>query len=154
MRPLSNPEWVAFQQDVNIDALNLPRWGGVVEWEGLDVLVFEGPGGLYLTDITSFRTSPDPRLQSWKSNLVRTWDSASELWYYRFPETFMAVLTERAVEVSGATEETVAAIAETVKDVLEGTGDVFESIGSPWFLLAVAGLAMIVLTQMAPLKKS
>ncbi len=52
-RPLSNPEYVAFTNAVDIALLNLPPWGGIVKWNNLAVLVYEAPGGLFLTDVTS-----------------------------------------------------------------------------------------------------
>lgn len=151
MRKLSNIEWATFQDDVDIDALNLPQWGGIVEWNNIDVLVFEGPTGeLFLTDVSDMKESSDPRLRDWKKNLPRTYDPNDQVWYYRLPETFMDVLTERATDVSTYTEETAAAIAETAKQTVVAAGGLVENIGSPWFLLALVGIAAIVLTQMSP----
>ena len=39
-RRLSNPEWLQFQNDVNVEALNLAPWGGVVQWGQQFILVF------------------------------------------------------------------------------------------------------------------
>lgn len=151
MRRLSNIEWTTFQDDVDVDALHLPEWGGIVEWNDMDVLVFEGPTGeLFLSDVTDMDQSADPRLQQWKDNLPRTYDPTDQIWYYRLPETFMDVLSDRVTEVSTYTEETAAAIAETAKQTVVSAGDIVENIGSPWFLLALAGLAAIVLMQMTP----
>lgn len=52
-RRLSDPEWAAFQGDVNVSALGLPPWGGLVRWGAMDVLVFVGvTGEVFATDIT------------------------------------------------------------------------------------------------------
>lgn len=150
MRRLSNIEWVTFQEEVDVDALDLPQWGGIVEWRGMDVLVFEGPKELFLTDISDLEQSHDPRLRDWKDRLQRTFDPSDQVWYYRFPETFMQVLSERSVQISDYTEETVAAIAETAKQTIEGAGGLLENVGSPWFMLAVLGIAAVVLMQMTP----
>jgi hypothetical protein len=83
-RRLSDHEYVAFLNDVNVDRLNLPPWGGVIQWEGMEVLVFcagrapvEGgwfsstdPGpctDIRLTDITDIRPMVEA-IPSWKYN--------------------------------------------------------------------------------------
>jgi hypothetical protein len=144
-RPLSNIEWYTFQQEVDVDALDLPQWGGIVEWRGMDVLVFEGPGGLYLSDVTSFQQSPDERLRTWKAQVPVYWDSDSEVWYYQFPEQFKSVLAERATQVTNATEETVAAIAKTAKQIIAGAGDIAEGID--WYIIAAIAAAVFILPQ-------
>jgi hypothetical protein len=61
-RPLNNHEYFAFLDDVHVfvpyetgdpRAYDPPPWGGIVEWEGMFVLVYPLPNGeVALTDIT------------------------------------------------------------------------------------------------------
>lgn len=98
MRPLSDPEWIQFQKDVDVLALNLPPWGGIVEWAGMDVLAFIGSdGSLFLTDVTRLE---DSRLVNWKKNLQTEYDQTQEIWYWRLPESLKEVFLERLEQVA------------------------------------------------------
>jgi len=94
-RSLSDPEFVAFDNDVDVEALDLPPWGGVVQWEGMEVLVFVGPGGLFLTDISDIR----PLVEA-----VPTWEynPYADLFVWHLPEETAGVIAERMQQVSSA----------------------------------------------------
>ena len=49
-RRLSDSEYMTFLREVPV--YDLPQWGKVVAWRGMDVLVFQGNDELFLTDIT------------------------------------------------------------------------------------------------------
>lgn len=89
-RQLSDAEHAQFMSDVNVAALNLPPWGGVVAWNGLDVLVFValGDGRVWTTDITD-------DFQSWiaaNENQQATYDPNSQVWYYQIPQQTAATI--------------------------------------------------------------
>ncbi len=88
-RALSDPEYVAFTNEVNLSELDLPPWGTIVRWGSIDVLVyvtgppegepFNGFGGdLYLSDVTDiidrFTVSP-----SW------TYSPSASAWLWNYP---------------------------------------------------------------------
>lgn len=75
-RPLSNPEYVAFTGDVDVAALNLPPWGGIVKWNGLNVLVFE--------------TQPAQTSWSWPWSTPQTF--GGDLYLTALPDAFLAQL--------------------------------------------------------------
>lgn len=95
-RQLSDPEFVKFTNDIDVDALNLPPWGGVVQWEGYEVLVFEGPGGIFLTDISDIRPLVEA-VPSWEYNPYE------DLFIWHLPEETAGVIVERMQQVSNAT---------------------------------------------------
>jgi hypothetical protein len=98
-RQLSDHEFVAFDNEIDVDALNLPPWGGVVKWEGLEVLVFEGPGGLFLTDISDIR----PLVEA-----IPNWEYSpyADIFIWHLPEETAGVIIERMQQVSEATSFT------------------------------------------------
>ncbi len=100
-RALSDHEFVAFDNAVDVDALNLPPWGGVVQWEGMEILVFEGPGGLFLTDITDAR----PLVEA-----IPTWvyNPYADVFVWHLPAETAAVIMQRVEEVTGAVDFTFA----------------------------------------------
>lgn len=91
-RQLSNPEFVQFTEDVDLSQLNMPPWGMVVKWNDIEVLVFEGPGGLFLTDITAVRDQIE---------IAPPWEyePLGALWVWHFP----AELAGRLAEVAATT---------------------------------------------------
>lgn len=98
-RQLSDHEFVAFDNQINVDALDLPPWGGVVQWEGMEVLVFEAPGGLYLTDISDIRASIEIA-PPWEYNPLE------EIFVWHLPKETAGVIVERAGQVTGAVDFT------------------------------------------------
>lgn len=87
VRRLSDPEFVQFTTDVDIPLLGFPPWGGVVKWKGKDVLVFAGPGGLFLTDITAILPSIE---------IAPPWEYSAldQYWWWHVPEETMARIAE------------------------------------------------------------
>ena len=95
-RRLSDPEYIAFLEDNPIEVLNqlnLPPWGAVVKWMPsdspqmvMDVLVYEAPSGLYLTDVTSFPWSIAPE-----------WEYDNRLWVWRYPSEVLDTIKKDAV---------------------------------------------------------
>ncbi len=110
-RRLSDPEYVAFLNDIDVEALNLPPWGGVVQWEGLEVLVFcPGPAvesswlwptsrgectEYQLTDITDVRPLVES-YPSWQYNPMQN----TAVWH--LPEETAATIEQRLQQVSNA----------------------------------------------------
>jgi hypothetical protein len=138
-RPLSNPEYIAFQEDIGTRYmdLGLPPWGGIVRWEeaNMDVLVFEGPGGLFLTDVSDVT----PGLRADLGGPV--YNEAAGLWYTHFPEELLGVIFERGVQLQTATEHA----AASIQDV----GRAVSNVGSsPWFYLVAAVAGIFLLAQL------
>jgi hypothetical protein len=142
-RRLSNPEWVAFQNQVNLSALALPPWGGVVQWEGRYILVYICPadGGLcrkgeaMLTDVTD------------RADLIRnipgTYDTAQETWVYHVPAELMARLVAVAQNTLQATGTIIETVAETVGEAAGAlTQPLLENLALP---LIVLGIAFVIL---------
>jgi hypothetical protein len=111
-RRLSDPEWIGFQNAVDVNQLNLPVWGGVVQWGSQLILVYVCPGSgticqqgeIMLTDISD------------RSDLIRTipgtYDATQDVWVYHLPAETMA----RIVELSRTTLETTGQILKTVSE--------------------------------------
>ena len=111
-RALSNPEWAQFMQDVNVSALNLPPWGGVVQWNGMDVLVFVSPadGSVWTSDITD-------DFQSWiaaNENQQAIYDPSQSVWYYQLPQQTMQALASAAKTAGQVLQTTLSTVAQTV----------------------------------------
>ena len=79
IRTLSTPEWLAFQADMDPNLLlDLPPWGAIAFWNGMYILVFQGPSGeLFLTDITAVKDQI-PVAPEWQYNNLQTW----AIWRY------------------------------------------------------------------------
>lgn len=101
-RPLSDPEWLAFTNELpDVSILNLPPWGGVVQWEGMDVLIYEcqargtlcsEAGDVLLTDISDIRAQIEIAPE-WEYN------TAADLWVWHVPQETMQVIGQRLREV-------------------------------------------------------
>lgn len=142
-RRLSDPEWLQFLSDVDVTALGLPPWGGVVEWNGQLVLVFicQGAGTVcqkgevMLTDVSD---RPDLLL-----NLPRTYDTASGLWIYQLPQETMARLYEVGRTTLEATGKIVQTVAEQTGQAAGAlTGPLLQQLAVPLALVAVLYLVM------------
>lgn len=104
-RRLSNMEWATFLHEVDIAALKLPPWGGIVEWNSMLVLVYIGPSGeVFLTDLTGN--------QQFVANFQRNWDATSSVFWYHIPRETMAAIVEGSKGALVATQ----AIVKTVGD--------------------------------------
>ena len=105
MRRLTNGEWNTFLHEVNVANLDLPPWGGIVEWSGMDVLVFVGPTGeVFLTDVTGE--------QELIERTGRTYDPLAQYWWYQLPEATTDILWQRAEDVD-AVVKTAVSVATT-----------------------------------------
>lgn len=120
-RQLSMGEFIAFAHDVDVSRLDLPPWGGVIEWSGLMVLVYVAPGGRVFTT----EVSDSPAIIR---NTPRVYDPWSTAWYYHLPEETL----HRATEVPG--------------EVLEVTGEYAEKIAAAIGAAAAGALKPVVPT--------
>lgn len=142
-RALSSPEWAQFMQDVNIASLNLPPWGGVVQWNGLDVLVFVSPadGSVWTSDITD-------DFQSWiaaNENQQAVYDPDQQVWYYQLPQQATQQFLTVAKAAGQAVQSTVQAVAEAAGKAAAGILEPTIGALSP---VLIAGLALGVLLLM------
>lgn len=137
-RRLSDPEWLQFQNDVNVEGLNLPPWGGVVEWGNQLILVFvcppDGPlcnyfgincrprggmcqpGEVMLTDVSDHREL--------LTNVPRYYDVNSGNWVYHFPEELM----KRFLEVS---QDTLATTGKIIQEIARQAGEAAGGLTKP-----------------------
>ncbi len=110
-RRLSDPEYVQFLNSVDLNALNLAPWGGVVQWGEQYILVYVCPssgslcqkGEAMLTDVSD------------REDLIRntpsTYDTQQNVWYYHLSEegiAQLAAVTGAAVRGTGMIIQTVA----------------------------------------------
>jgi len=107
-RRLSDQEWIGFQNSVDIDALNLPPWGAVVQWGQQLILVYVCPGSGTLCQQGEVMLSDVTDRQELFRNVPKTYDSLQEVWLYH------------------VTAETIARTAEVAKATLETTGKVLK----------------------------
>ena len=139
-RALSGPEWSQFMQDVNISALNLPPWGGVVQWNGLDVLVFISPadGSVWTTDITD-------DFQSWiaaNENQQAVFDPNQQVWYYQLPQQTVQQFLTVAKAIGALTQATVQAVAQAAG---QAAGAILSPTVQTLSPILIAGIALAAL---------
>ena len=105
-RRLSNIEWVTFQQEVDLNALGLPPWGGVISWHDMDVLAFKAVSGeWYLTDVSDL----SDRFAAYPKVYVPEW----KVFLYSLPESVMQSAAAAPEIISNAVIWTAAKVGET-----------------------------------------
>ncbi len=140
---LSDPAWVAFQNDIDVSKLNLPPWGGIVQWVDQLILVYVCPasGGLcqkgevMLTDVSDM-----PELIK---NIPGTYDANQGVWTYHI----LLETLQRIVEVSKATLETTGKIIQVTSDTIgEAAGGLtrplLENLALPLIVIGLIFLFM------------
>lgn len=142
-RRLSDPEWVAFQNQVNVQALDLPPWGAVIGWGDQFILVFicqaSGTlcraGEVMLTDISD--------RQDLIKNIPKTYDANQEVWVYHVAPELMGHLYDDAKSVLVATGQIIQSVAEAAGQAAgAATGPLLENLTLP---LLVAGVVLLYL---------
>lgn len=140
-RRLSNPEYVQFLNSVDLNALDLPPWGAVVQWGEQFVLIYicQASGGLcqrgeaMLTDVTD------------RADLVRnipgTFDTAQNVWVYHIPQETMAQLLQVAQSTLQATGTVIQKVAETVGGAAGAlTQPLLENLALPLIVIGIVFL--------------
>jgi len=142
-RRLSNPEWVQFQNDVDLNALDLPPWGAVIQWGNQYVLVFicQADGSLcqrgeaMLTDVTD--------KADWIRNIPGTYDTDQQVWVYHIPQELMGRFYEVAKTTLETTRQIIQTVAETAGQAAGGiTAPLLENLAP---ILVVAVVAFLFL---------
>jgi len=169
-RPLTNYEWAGFLAAVPIcpydqsdeansqafcaNKLVIPPWGAVVDWQGLEVLVFLGAmrdfpdvnvygvREVFLTEISDL----DP---SWKNNVTGSFVQWADAFWYSLPASVGSVLQS---EVGPAIESVAVSTAGVVGQIV---GDTLNPILQPTLQslalpLAIAGIAFLALYAPRP----
>jgi len=133
-RRLSNMEWAAFLQDVNVLTLGLPPWGGIIEWRGMNVLVYIGPSGeVFTTDVTDM---PDII-----ANTARVYDTRQSVWYYHLPEEILYTAIADAQRAAQVTASTVEELGRVVGETAGGlTRPLLENLTVPLIAVGIIGL--------------
>lgn len=136
-RSLTNAEWATFLAEVPVcpydqsqeewtatcgNRLIVPPWGAVVEWNGMDVLVFLGAEHyvdtinqtlreVFLTDVTDLS-------DTWKSQVTPQYAAWADVFWYSLPSNIGGVLHDQAVpfvvEVSKTIGETIAGVTTPI----------------------------------------
>jgi hypothetical protein len=157
-RRLSDPAWLAFQNEVDVQKLNLPPWGAVILWRETYILIFVcpfkpvavvggelievgeldpnalcQPGEVMLTDVSDkkelFRNVPG------------TWDQTEQTWIYHLPEESIKRLVEVSKGALEATGETIAWIAETAGSAAGAlTRPLLENLAFPLIVIVLVYL--------------
>jgi hypothetical protein len=138
---LSNPAWLAFQTDIDVSRLNLPPWGGVVQWGSEFILVYICPqdgtlckrAEVMVTDVTD-------RAELLK-NIPRNYDPATSTWIYHLPAELMSTLFNDSKTVLEATGQIIQKIAETAGQAAGGlTKPLLENLSLPLVALGIVAL--------------
>jgi len=133
-RRLSNIEWATFLQDVDVNALNLPSWGGVVDWGGLQILVFHaGSGEWFLTDI-----SDSPQLFA---GYPRTQDPWAKVYITSLPESAVESIVAAPGVIASAVVATASEVGKTAGAL---TGPLLSNLTLPLIVVGIIGLALLV----------
>jgi hypothetical protein len=132
-RRLSNVEWVTFLQEVNVPALGLPPWGGVVEWRGMDILVYIGPSGeVFTTDVTGDQIT---------QNVARVYDARAETWYYHLPEEVIQQAADVAIRTGQVTQSSIEEVARVVGSAAGTlTQPILSNLSLPLVVLGIVGM--------------
>jgi hypothetical protein len=140
---LSDPAWLKFQNDVDVNSLNLPPWGGVVAWEDSLILVFvcqaDGTmcrkGEVMLTDISD--------RAHLLTNVPRQYDVLSQMWWYNVPSELMNSLLSPS-DVLEATGKILTRTAEIVGETAAAAvKPALDTLTLP--LIVIGALALIFL---------
>lgn len=139
-RRLSTPEWLEFQNAVDVDALDLPPWGGVAHWGEQLILIYICPGTgtlchtgeVMLTDVTDHAEL--------LRNIPRTYDATQGLWYYHLPSELMG----RFLEVAHDTLTATGKIVQTAVNLVEGTAEGLTSVAKNLTPILLAALVALV----------
>ena len=124
-RRLSDMEWATFLSEVNVPALGLPPWGGVVQWSGMDVLVYIGPSGeVFTTDISD----NSQLLAQYQSSQYKTFDANSQVWWYYLPQQLIQTTISDAIAAGQVIQSTINVITTTAG---QAAGNVLKPIVAP-----------------------
>lgn len=142
-RRLSNPEYVQFLNTVDLNALDLPPWGAVIQWMDQYILVYicQASGGLcqrgeaMLTDVSD------------RADLIRnipgTYDTSQSVWVYQLPQEGMTRLLEVASSSLQATGTIIQKVAEATGAAAGAlTKPLLENLALPLIVLGIAFLIM------------
>lgn len=139
-RRLSNPEYAAFLQEVDLNTMGLPQWGGIVEWGGQFVMVYHAPAGDWqLTDVTDGIPSGAGvvPIRDVVSTVPRNATSSWNVFWYSLPQNFLDVAGERAKQIGDATVY----VAQTVGTAAGAiTGPLLGNLTIPLIALGIAAL--------------
>jgi hypothetical protein len=141
---LSDPAWLAFQNDIHVEDLGLPPWGAVVQWQNQLVLVYICPGDgtlcrkgeVMLTDVSDM---PDII-----RNTPATFDANQQTWWYAIPQEAMARIVEVAAETIEGTGRIIQGVSETVGTAAGSlTKPLLENLALPLIVIALVYLVMM-----------
>lgn len=144
-RRLSNPEWVQFQEDINLNTLGLPPWGAVVQWGSQYILVFICQGTGFLCQQGEAMLTDVSDRADLLHNVPNTYDYTQGVWIYHVPQEGIARFYEVAKSTLQATGKVIDTIAEEAgKAAGAATGPLLGNLTIP--LIALAVIAVIAYT--------
>jgi hypothetical protein len=147
-RALSNIEYVTFLDEVKPDTLGLPAWGGITQWGGEYVLMFQMPTGEWaLSDVTDgipYGGTVIP-INTYIANVTKyispsgwsVWDVGAESM-----QTALQAVASIGQLASQATQFSVQQVADALQKVLSGAS---KGLGSSILPLAVIAIAIVFL---------
>jgi hypothetical protein len=137
MRAFTSTEIDEFRSEYpNVTASSLPPWGGVMEYNGLRVLVFfTYTGALHITDITD-----QPQLLS---NISKEWNPNTLSWWYHIPSEFAGRVAELYTQLANVAGN----IGGSLEDTITGIPDVL-SLATPAGMIAIIGVGVVILLIM------
>ena len=143
-RRLSNIEWATFLTDIDVPALNLPPWGGIVEWGAQDILVFVGARRYndvindYVTEI--FLTDVTDMAAEWKTEATRKLVPSQDVFVW----TFLEEVGSRLMTTANQAGAVISAAIDSTGKIVEGIGTVGENL---YTVAIVAAVVFIVYTM-------
>lgn len=141
MRPLSDIQWATFLSEVNVPALGLPPWGGIVEWGNMDVLIYinASSGEVFTTDATGVNI---PAI----SNTPKTYDQNQGIWYYQLPQAIIQTIAGEASQAAALVKQATTTVADIVGSTAAAVTAPLVGQLSPITIIA-AVIALFILTK-------
>lgn len=127
-RRLSDVEWSTFLNQVDINSLNLPPWGAVVQWQGMYILVYICPSSGVLCQKNEAMLTDVSDIASRFTSYPRTYDTFWEVFIYNVPQQAIVETYQVAKDTAIATGTLVTnvatvageAVGAATKPLLEG----------------------------------
>lgn len=111
---LSDPAWIAFQNEVDLNALALPPSGGVVRWNDRLILVYICPGSGFLCQRGEVMLSDVTDRADLLRTIPGTYDTHQETWVYHLPQELLNTFVQDSKTVLEATGQVLETVSETV----------------------------------------
>jgi len=146
-RRLSNIEWAMFQREVNVDKMDLPPWGGIIQWHGQSILAYRPTsecnwmadllgtcpaGELFLSDVSD--------IGDLDGRFPKGYDPYAETWWYQLPSEAMEVTAKTVADAGNLVAATGEVIGKTAGAI---AAPLVESLTVPLIIAGVLGIVLL-----------